>query len=106
MRSPGRRRGVLGCVSVAVLVCFYTLVPNGGLPVDADLLPEASARLSRPDLLPPTQAIFKAVVSLVTGELPPMEGHHAHPSGHVSKLVEQNVTLPGALLASAWRVLF
>jgi len=106
MRSPGRRRVLLGCVSVAVLVCFYTLVSNVGRLVDAELLPEAFARLSRPDLLPPTQAIFKAVVSLVTGELPPMEGHHAHPSGHVSQLVEQHVTLQGALLASVLRVLF
>ncbi len=106
MRSPGRRRVVLGCVSVAVLACFYTVASNAGRLADADLLPEAFARLSRPDLLPPTQAIFKAVVSLVTGELPPMEGHHAHPSGHVSQLVEQHVTLQGALLVSVLRVLF
>jgi ABC-type nitrate/sulfonate/bicarbonate transport system permease component len=106
MRSPGRRRVVLGCVSVAVLACFYTVASNAGRLVDAEHLPEAFARLSRPDLLPPTQAIFKAVVSLVTGELPPMEGHHAHPSGHVSQLVEQHVTLQGALLVSLLRVLF
>lgn len=106
MRSPGRRRVVLGCVSVAVLVCFYTVASNVGRLVDAELLPEAFARLSRPDLLPPTQAIFKALVSLVTGELPPMEGHHAHPSGHVSQLVKQHVTLQGALLVSVLRVLF
>jgi NitT/TauT family transport system permease protein len=106
MRSPGRRRVVLAYVSVAVLVCFYTVTSNTGRLVDAELLPEAFARLSRPDLLPPTQAIFKAVVSLVTGELPPMEGHHAHPSGHVSQLVEQHVTLQGALLVSVLRVLF
>ena len=90
MRSPGRRRVVLGCVSVGVLVCLYTPL----------------ARLSRPDLLPPTQAIFTTLVSLVTGELPPMEGHHAHPSGHVGQLVEQHVTLQGALLVSVLRVLF
>jgi NitT/TauT family transport system permease protein len=106
MRSPGRRRVVLGCVSVAVLVGCYTLVSNAGRLVDPELLPEPFARLSKPDLLPPTQAIFKALVSLVTGELPPMEGHHAHPSGHVSQLVEQHVTLQGALLVSVLRVLF
>jgi ABC-type nitrate/sulfonate/bicarbonate transport system permease component len=48
----------------------------------------------------------KALVSLVTGELPPMEGHHTHPSGHVGHLVEQHVTLQGALLVSVLRVLF
>lgn len=106
MRSPGRRRVVLGCVSVAVLVCFYTVASNAGRLVDPELLPEPFARLSRPDLLPPTQAIFRALVSLVTGELPPMEGHHAHPSGHVGQLVEQHVTLQGALLVSVLRVLF
>jgi ABC-type nitrate/sulfonate/bicarbonate transport system permease component len=93
-------------VSVAVLVCLYTAASNAGRLVDPELLPEPLARLSRPDLLPPTQAIFKALVSLVTGELPPMEGHHAHPSGHVGQLVEQHVTLQGALLVSVLRVLF
>lgn len=97
---------VLGCVSVAVLVCLYTVASNADRLVDPELLPEPLARLSRPDLLPPTQAIFKALVSLVTGELPPMEGHHAHPSGHVGQLVEQHVTLQGALLVSVLRVLF
>ena len=42
----------------------------------------------------------------MTGELPAMEGHHAHPSDHVSHLVEQHVTLQGALLVSVLRVLF
>jgi ABC-type nitrate/sulfonate/bicarbonate transport system permease component len=93
-------------VSVAVLVCFYTVASNADRLVDPELLPEPFARLSRPDLLPPTQAIFRALVSLVTGELPPMEGHHAHPSGHVGQLVEQHVTLQGALLVSVLRVLF
>jgi ABC-type nitrate/sulfonate/bicarbonate transport system permease component len=93
-------------VSVAVLVCLYTVASNADRLVDPELLPEPLARLSRPDLLPPTQAIFKALVSLVTGELPPMEGHHAHPSGHVGQLVEQHVTLQGALLVSVLRVLF
>jgi ABC-type nitrate/sulfonate/bicarbonate transport system permease component len=106
MRSPGRRRVVLGCVSVAVLVCLYTVASNAGRFVDHEILPEPFARFLRPDLLPPTQAIAKALVSLVTGELPPMEGHHAHPSGHVSQLVEQHVTLQGALLVSVLRVLF
>jgi ABC-type nitrate/sulfonate/bicarbonate transport system permease component len=91
---------------VAVLVCFYTVASNVGRLVDSELLPEPFARLSRPDLLPPTQDIFKALMSLVTGELPPMEGHHAHPSGHVGLLVEQHVTLQGALLVSVLRVLF
>ena len=106
MTSPGRRRVVLGCLSVAVLVSFYTLASNAGRLVDPEFLPEPLARLSRPDILPPTQAIFKALVSLVTGELPPMEGHHDHPSGHVSQLVEKHVTLQGALGASVLRVLF
>jgi NitT/TauT family transport system permease protein len=106
MRSPGRRRVVLGCVSVAVLVSLYTLASNAGWLLDPERLPEPFARVLRPDLLPPTQDIFKALVSLVTGELPPMEGHHAHPSGHVSQLVEQHVTLQGALLVSVLRVLF
>jgi NitT/TauT family transport system permease protein len=106
MRSPGRRRAILGCVSVAVLVCLYTVASNAGRLVDSGLLPEPFARLARPDLLPPTQAIFKALVSLVTGELPPMEGHHTHPSDHVGHLVEQHVTLQGALLVSVLRVLF
>ena len=106
MRSPDRRRVVLGCVSVAVLVGFYTLASNASRLVDPELLPEPFARFLRPDLLPPTQAIFQAFVSLVTAELPPMEGHYAHPSGQVSQLVEQHVTLQGALLASLLRVLF
>jgi len=106
MRSLGTRRLVLGCLSVAVLVGVYTLVSNVGRLVDPALLPEPLARLSRPDILPPTQAIFRALVSLVTGQLPPMEGHHDHPSGHVSQLVEKHVTLQGALRASVLRVLF
>ena len=106
MRSPGSRRVVLGCVSVAALLSFYTVASNAGRLVDPALLPGPFARVLRPDLLPPTQAIFQALVSLVTGELPPMEGHHAHPSGHVSQLVEQHVTLQGALLVSVLRVLF
>ena len=106
MRSPGRRRAVLGCVSVAVLVCLYTVASNAGRLVDSGLLPEPFARSARPDLLPPTQAIFNALVSLVTGELPPTEGHHTHPSDHVGQLVEQHVTLQGALLVSVLRVLF
>ena len=106
MRSPGSRRVVLGCVSVAVLVGFYTLASNAGRLVDPERLPGPVARVLRPDVLPPTQAIFKAVVSLVTGELPSMEGHHAHPSDHVSQLVEKHVTLQGALGVSVLRVLF
>ena len=106
MRSPGRRRVVLGCASVAVLVCVYTVASNADRLVDPERLPERFARLSRPDLLPPTQAIVKALVSLVTGERPPVEGHHAHPSDHVGHLVEQHVTLQGALLRSVLRVLF
>lgn len=104
--SPGSRRVVLGCVSVAVLVGVYTLVSNAGRLVDRDLLPGPVARVLRPDFLPPTQAIFQVLVSLVTGELPPMERLHAHPSGHVSVLVDQHVTLQGALLVSVLRVLF
>jgi ABC-type nitrate/sulfonate/bicarbonate transport system permease component len=106
MRSPGRRRAVLGCLSVAVLVCLYTVASNAGRLVDSGLLPEPFARSARPDLLPPTQAIFNALVSLVTGEMPPTEGHHTHPSDHVGQLVEQHVTLQSALLVSVLRVLF
>jgi ABC-type nitrate/sulfonate/bicarbonate transport system permease component len=89
-----------------VLVCSYTVASNVDRLVAPELLPEPFARFSRPDFLPPPPAIFNALVSLVTGELPPMEGHHAHPSGHVSHLVEQHVTLQGALVVSVLRVLF
>ncbi len=93
MRASGVQRMVLGCVSVVVLVGLYTVVSSAAL-------------LSRPDLLPPPQAIARALIGLVTGELPPMAGHHAHPSDHVGYLVEQHVTLQGALLVSTVRVLF
>lgn len=106
MASRSRQRLVLGCGSVAALVLGYTLLSNAGQFVDPETLPEPLARLLRPDLLPPTQTILSALVSLVTGQLPAVEGHHTHSSSHVGQLVEQHVTLQGALLVSVLRVLF
>ena len=100
MTNRGGRRVVHGCGSVAALVLLYTLVSNAGRFVDPETVPGPLASLLRPDLLPPTQTILAALVSLVTGELPTMEGHHAHPSDHVSHLVGQHVTLQGSLLVS------
>jgi len=67
MTRAGGRRIALGCVSVAALVGFYTFASNAGRLVDPALLPGALARVSRPDVLPPPQTIFKALVILVTG---------------------------------------
>ena len=106
MTNRGGRRVVHGCGSVAALVLLYTLVSNASRFVDPETVPGPLAPLLRPDLLPPTQTILAALVSLVTGELPTGEGHHAHPSDHVSHLVGQHVTLQGSLLVSVLRVLF
>jgi ABC-type nitrate/sulfonate/bicarbonate transport system permease component len=106
VRNPARQRVLLGSVSVVALLVLYSLVSNADWFLDPNLLPDPLASVLRPDLLPPTQTIVRALVSLVTGRLPAMEGHHAHPGDHVGHLVGQHVTLQGALLFSMLRVLF
>jgi len=104
MTTPGRQRAILGCVSVAALLAVYTLLSNANQLLGAEALPGPVARILRPDLLPPTQDIFKALTSLVTGRPPGAEGHDAHAGDHVGHLLEQQVTLQGALLQSILRV--
>ncbi|HET7875041.1 MAG TPA: ABC transporter permease [Methylomirabilota bacterium] len=91
MRTSGRGRVVLGLLSVAALVALYTFF---------------ASLWNRPDLLPPTRAVWAAFWSLVTGGHPAAPGEHVHHSDHVALLLEQEVTLQGALLVSAARVVF
>jgi ABC-type nitrate/sulfonate/bicarbonate transport system permease component len=61
---------------------------------------------ARPDVLPPTGALFAAARSLVTGHVAIPAGEHAHASDHTAGLVEQGVTLQGALLVTFLRAVF
>lgn len=91
MTTPGRERVMLGLLSVAAMGVLYTL---------------GAGAWDRPDLLPPTRDIWAAFWSLVTGGHPAAPGEHVHHSDHVALLLEHEVTLQGALLVSAARVLF
>ncbi len=91
MKTARRERMVVGALSVALLTAGYAL---------------AAQVWERPDLLPPAPAIWAACQSLITGRLQMPAGAHVHPSDHVALLLEHEVTLQGALLMSAARVLF
>ncbi len=90
MSTRRAQRLLLGAISVAAMTLAYTLI--------------ASA-YDRPGILPPTPDLLAALSSLVTGRVLSPAGGHVHPSGHVAGLVEEQVTLQGALLASTARML-
>jgi ABC-type nitrate/sulfonate/bicarbonate transport system permease component len=93
-RWPIARRSLLWLASLATLLAAYTLLAN---------------RLARPDILPPTADIAEAFGALVGPGIRPMPGgeeHHHHSSDQVDILLQQGVTLQGALLVSTARVLF
>ncbi len=91
MKTPGRQRVLLGLLSVVTTIAAYTVFADAW---------------DRPDILPPTRAIFAALLSLVTGQAVTLAGAAVHPSNQIGYLLEQNATLQGALLTSAARVLF
>jgi sulfonate transport system permease protein len=91
MTAPSGERVILGALSVGALVALYTLLAGAW---------------DRPDLLPPTRDIVAAFWSLVAGARPAAPGEHVHHSDHVALLLENAVTLQGALLLSAARVVF
>jgi ABC-type nitrate/sulfonate/bicarbonate transport system permease component len=91
MKTVGRQRVLLGLLSVVTTIAAYTVFADAW---------------DRPDLLPPTRAIFAAFLSLVTGQAVTLGGAAAHPSDQIGYLLERNATLQGALLTSAARVLF
>jgi NitT/TauT family transport system permease protein len=88
-RSPVAQRILLGLASIGAIVVAYMLAADG---------------LGRPDVLPPARAILGAFLSLVTGEAVTLGGA-SHPSNQIGYLLEQQVTLQGALVLSAARVL-
>jgi NitT/TauT family transport system permease protein len=106
MSRPRRQRVALEFVSIIVLVAVYTLVSNAFRFVDVSALPAWLGHWLRPEVLPPTQTVLDALWRLVTGWAPAAthEGH-VHLSDHVGHLVEQQVTLQGAVLVSTLRVL-
>ena len=61
---------------------------------------------ARPDILPPTRPLAAAFLSLVTGQAVTLAGAPAHPSNQIGYLLEHDVTLQGAILATGTRVLF
>lgn len=90
------RRSLLWLVSLAVLIGAYTLVANV---------------VSRPDILPPTQDIAETLGVLVgRGVQIPASGedehHHHHSSDQMDTLLQEGVTLQGALAVTTARVLF
>ena len=91
MKTPGRYRVLLGLLSVVTTIAAYTLLASAW---------------DRPDVLPPTLALVAAFLSLVTGQSVTLGGAAVHPSNQIGYLLEQGVTLQGALLASGARVLF
>ena len=104
MENPGKRRAILALGSVTAMLAVYTLLSNAYRFLDPSLLPHPLARLLRPEILPPTQAIASALVSLVTPPAPASGDGHVAVMDHLGYLADQRVTLPGALLASAARV--
>lgn len=91
MRSLARQRVVLGLLSVAGMAGLYALAANA---------------LGRPGVLPPVPALLSTFTTLLTGGMPAHGDGHVHPSDHIGFLVQGDVTLQGALLVSALRVLF
>lgn len=104
METPGRQRMVLALVGVTVLLAVYALVSNASRILDPSLLPGPLVRLLRPETLPPVQNIVEALVRLVVGQ-PAAHSGHVHVMDHLGYLADQRVTLQGALLVSAARVL-
>jgi len=83
-------------VSLLALIGAYTLVARV---------------LSRPDILPPTEQIAAAFGALLgRGVQLPADGEHAHhhppSSAQMETLLQEGVTLPGALAITTGRVLF
>jgi NitT/TauT family transport system permease protein len=81
---------MLRLVSVTAIVVVYAL------------LAEVS---QKPEILPSARAILAAFASLVTGREVALGAGPAHPSNQLGYLLRDDVTLQGALLASAVRVL-
>lgn len=106
MKTPGRQRVVLALVSVTAMLVVYTLLSNAYRFLDPSLVPGALGYLLRPEILPPTQGIAEALVRLVAGQAPAAGEGHVHTMDHLGYLADQRVTLQGALLVSAARVLF
>ena len=106
METPGRQRVVLALVSVTALVAAYALLSNTYRFVDPSLLPRPLTRALRPEILPPAQSIVEAFINLVTGRPQATHGGHVHIMDHLGYLADQQVTLQGALLVSAARVMF
>ena len=100
----GRQRVVLALVGVVVLVAVYALLSNAYRLLDPSLAPGPLARSFRPEILPPVQSIVETLVRLVLGR-PAPHGGHVHVIDHLGYLADQRVTLQGALLVSARRVL-
>lgn len=80
----------MGAISVAAMIGAYTLI---------------AIAYGKPGILPPTSDLLAALSSLVTGRVAAPAGGHVHPSGQVAGLLEEQVTLQGALLASTARML-
>src|SRR5260370_11449293 len=99
MKRVVNQRSLLWFASLAALIAAYALV---------------ASRLSRPDILPPTQDIAEAFGALVGRGIPPPaseetageEHHHHHSSDQVETLLQQGVTLQASLAISTARVLF
>src|SRR5258708_40270991 len=93
------QRSLLWFASRAALIAAYALV---------------ASRLSRPDILPPTQDIAEAFGALVGRGIPPPaseetageEHHHHHSSDQVETPLQQGVTLQASLAISTARGLF
>ncbi len=86
----GAERLILGIISVAALIIVYTVIAGA---------------YDRPGILPPTPDLLAAFRSLVSGRMEPPGHGHAHPSDHVAGLLQEDVTLQGALLLSTARML-
>jgi len=85
---------LLWLASLAVLVAAYAL---------------AAAWMARPDIVPGAGDLLEACGALVGPGIHPLpagEEHHHHAGDQVDTLLQQGVTLQGALLVSTARVLF
>jgi len=91
------QRWLLWLVSLAALAAAYTFV---------------SSRLERPDLVPPAEDLAGALATLLgsgvqlSGADHAEHEHHHHSSEQVETLLQEGVTLQGALAVSIGRVLF
>jgi ABC-type nitrate/sulfonate/bicarbonate transport system permease component len=97
------RRAFLGALSVVAMVALYTLISNAYRLLDPASLPDPLTQLLRPEILPPIQRLLEAFVRLL-GALPVSETP-SHAGDDLAGLAQQNVTLQGSLLVSAFRVL-